>query len=54
VLASMLASFAIIPLGIIKINPFFIASHDTPQKTLFSLPGKQRSRNRQTIQNGIF
>jgi len=32
----------------------FIANHDAPQKTLFSLPGKQRSQNRQTIQNGIF
>jgi len=35
--------------GTIKIDPFFIASHDAPQKILFSLPGKQRSRNRQTI-----
>jgi len=34
----------------IKINPFFIANHDAPWKTLLSLPGMQRSRNRQTIQ----
>jgi len=27
---------------------------DAPQKTLFSLPDKQKSHNRQTIQNGIF
>jgi len=40
--------------GIIKINPFLSSVMMRHKKLFSSLPGKQRNRNRQTIQNGIF